>query len=97
MALTRPDIVLLAGTQTDIYAALNAQAGFPAVVVGDQIAIQNKGNAPVYLRAKATEPTNADGSTKLNPDNKEKFNETGDAGSWAEAKSADGLINVRVV
>ena len=97
MSDTRPDIILLAGVQTDIYAALNAQVGFPAVTIGVQIAVQAKGSNPIYLTTKATIPTDTDGSNKLTPNNDEFVNVVGSSGEWALSIATDSLINVRVI
>lgn len=96
MADTRPDIILLANTKTDLYAALNAQAGFPAVTVGDQIKIQNKGNSEVRLTTKPTIPIATDGSELLTP-KVQAVNNAGSSGEWAESLVVDGLVNVGVV
>ena len=96
MAETRPDIVLLAGVQTDVYAALNAQGGFPAVTIGALLSVQNKGNSPTYLTTKATIPIASDGSAKVAPG--DRFNnEATSPGEWALSIAANGLINVRVI
>jgi len=97
MADTRPDIVLPANTQVDIYAALNAQGGFPAVTVGTQISVQNKGGTRIKLASKATAPIAGDGSNTLDIGNQQFVNETGDLGAFAFSPVIDSLINVRVV
>lgn len=97
MADTRPHITLTAGVYTDVYAALNAQSGFPAVTTGDQLSTQNVGSAPVFLTTKATKPTSTDGSSKLFPSDNRFNNEVGSAGEWAISQLIDGLINVKVL
>jgi len=97
MADTRPDITLPAGIQVDLYAALNAQAGFPAVTVGDQISIQNKGGTRIQLAAKATAPIDGDGSNVLNIGNEEFTNKTGDSGAFAFSPIVASVISVKVV
>ena len=94
MADTRPDIILEAGVQTDLYAALNAQVGYPAVTVGTQLAMQNKSGSVVELTAKATAPTNSDGSLLVKPF-EIATNDSGDAGAWAFSLNK-AVINVRV-
>lgn len=94
MADTRPDIILEAGVQTDLYAALNAQAGYPAVTVGTKLAMQNKSGSVVELTAKATAPTNSDGSLLVEPF-EIATNDSGDSGAWAFSLNK-AVINVRV-
>jgi len=96
MADTRPDIILLPNTPTDLYAALNAQAGFPAVTIGDQLTVLNKGNSNVELTTKATIPIESDGSVTL-PPNMQATNEVGSSGEWAEVSVVNGLLNVGVL
>ncbi len=97
MADTRPDIKLPAETQVDLYAALNAQAGFPAVTIGDQISVQNKGGVKIRLTTKATAPVVDDGSNDLDIGNEQFVNETGDSGAFAFSPLVNSVINVRVV
>ena len=97
MSDTRPDITLPANTQVDLYAALNAQAGFPAVTIGDQISVQNKGGAIIRLAAKATAPTSTDGFNTLTIGNQPFVNSTGDLGAWAYSPIVGSIINVKVV
>ncbi len=97
MADTRPDIKLEAGVQVDIYAALNAQTGFPAVTVGTQISVQNKGGTRIELTSKATTPVAGDGSNALAIGNATFANETGDLGAFALSPIVDSIINVEVV
>jgi hypothetical protein len=96
MADTRPTIPLTGGVKTDIYAALNAQAGFPAVTVGAAIAVQNIGSSDVRLTTKATIPLATDGFTLL-PTKEQATNVTPSTGEWAESLITDGLIIVRVI
>jgi len=96
MADTRPDITLPANTQVDLYAALNAQGGFPAVSVGTQISVQNKGGVKIELRTKATTPSSTDGSNDLDIGNQQFVNETGDSGAFAFSPGVESIINVRV-
>ena len=97
MANTRPDIVLPANTQVDLYAALNAQGGFPPVTIGDQISVQNKGGTRIQLTSKATTPVPGDGSNTLDIGNQPFLNEAGDLGAFAFSPVIDSVINVRVV
>lgn len=96
MADTRPDIQIPADTPVDIYAALNAQVGYPAVTIGTRIRVQNKGNNELELHAGADDPVSADGSTRL-PRLGFLTNDTGDLGAWVTSKVVDSVINVRVV
>ena len=97
MADSRPNIPLTKNTKTDLYAALNAQVGFPAVAVGAQISAQNLGSSTIRLQAKATEPLSTDGFDELAPGNDVFANDAGDSGAWAESLVIDGLIQVKVV
>lgn len=97
MADTRPDIKLPANTEVDLYVALNAQSGFPAVSVGTQISVQNKIGGPISLTTKATAPDISDGSNTLDVGNEQFVNETGDSGAFAFSPNIDSVINVRVV
>lgn len=96
MADTRPDIILPANTQVDIYTALNAQGGFPAVTIGAAIAVTNKGNSVIRLTTKATAPAASDGSSPLAP-GQQANNVTPSTGEFAQSLVTNGLINVRVV
>lgn len=96
MADTRPDIALPANTQVDLYAALNAQAGFPAVTVGAAISVQNRGSNDIELTTKATTPVQGDGSTTLKP-GKAASNVTPSNGEFAQSATINGLVNVRVL
>lgn len=96
MADTRPDIILPANTKVNIYTALNAQGGFPAVTIGDAISVVNKGNSVILLTTKATEPVAGDGSVPLKQGDS-MTNVTPSNGEFAESIATDGLINVRVV
>tara|TARA_R110000822_G_scaffold309007_1_gene437735 strand:+ start:3941 stop:4234 length:294 start_codon:yes stop_codon:yes gene_type:complete len=96
MADTRPDIILIANTPLDVYAALNAQAGFPSVSVGTVIRTQNKGGSTLKMNAGATSPTDADGYTLLTP-RLFASNESGDVGAWVTTPIVDSIISVRVV
>lgn len=98
MADTRPDIILLANTQVDIYTALNAQtgAGFPSVTIGAAISIQNKGNSIIRMTTKATTPLTSDGSTLLAP-LLIASNDQPSTGEFVESLAINGLINVRVL
>lgn len=99
MADTRPNIALPANTPVDIYAALNAQSGYPAVTVGTAIRVVNVGANEVFVYSSATAPTVSAASTKglPVPHYGTATNEAGDAGAWATSVSVDGLINVAVV
>ena len=96
MADSRPNIALQAGVQTDIYTALNAQAGFPAVTIGAAISVQNIGTSDVRLTTKATAPLATDGFILLEP-KEQATNVTPSTGEFAQSLIVDGLINVRVI
>lgn len=98
MADTRPDIFLPASTPVDIYAALNAQVGFPAVAVGTQIRFINKGNHEVYAYSSVTAPTpNTERIGIPVLSRMRACNESGDSGAFVTSYIVDGLINVSVV
>lgn len=99
MADTRPDIILPANTPVDLYAALNAQAGFPSVTVGDKLRVINKGSLDVYVYSGATAPT-LDPSSRPGvplPKYASGTNDSGDAGAWCTSVVSDGVISVAVV
>lgn len=96
MADTRPDIAVPKGVPLDLYAALNAQAGFPAVTVGAQLLVVNKGSLPIYLWADDTAPTNLVGGLPI-VYNQQASNNEGDAGAFVSTPVKDGLITVQVV
>ena len=96
MADSRPDILLVANVPLDLYAALNAQAGQPAVAVGDKLQVQNKGGAVIYSWASATAPTDLSGGLAIEP-LEIAFNNSGDAGAFITSTVVDGRINVSVV
>lgn len=83
MADTRPNIVIPANTWVDIYAELNAQAGFPPVAVGEQIRVQLIGDARVHLTVSATQPAALDRYSLLSNKAVPFINNTGDSGAWA--------------
>ena len=95
MSDTRPNIALPANTQIDIYAALNAQAGFPAVAVGTAIITQNLGGTTIRLNAKATSPLTTDGYNRLSVGNDVFGNASGDSGAWAYSPVVDSIVNVQ--
>lgn len=95
MADTRPDIKLTGGVYIDLYAALNAQAGYPAVTVGTQIRLQNKSGSVIDLIAKADQPDSDDGSVIIEPF-KQATNQAGDSGAWAYSNNT-ATINITVV
>lgn len=91
---TRPNINISKGVDNDVYALLNAQAGYPAVTVGAPLRIQNKGGATVYIH-EATESIEIDGGTTT-PTNWQSTTTDGAAGVIATC-IADGVINVEVL
>lgn len=96
MADTRPDIVVPVGERIDIYAALNAQAGFPAVATGTKIRVINKGATDVFLYSSASSPSSIGDGVPL-PMYATGTNEQGDAGAFVTCTSIQGIINVAVV
>ncbi len=91
---TRPNIKISKGVDNDVYALLNAQAGYPAVTVGTPLRIQNKGGPDVYIH-EATESIEIDGGTTT-PTNWQSTTTDGAAGVIATC-IADGVINVEVL
>ncbi|QGJ84365.1 hypothetical protein [Pseudoalteromonas phage XCL1123] len=61
--VTRPNIKLQPNVDNDVYALLNAQAGYPAVTVGTVLRIQNKGGSDVYIHEAAASIEKDGGST----------------------------------
>lgn len=88
MADTIPNIPLVAGVWTELYAA-------STITVGTQLGIQNLGISPLYLHAGPDEPTGVDGF-KLLPAEREAVNKTGDTGAWVLSKIVDSVVNVAV-
>lgn len=96
MADTRPDIVVFKGVKLDLYAALNAQDGLPAVTVGDKLELQNKGMLPIYLTATTTPSNDLFEGVRVNTD-EYACNDLGDSGAFASSPVGDGIITVKVV
>ncbi len=96
MADTRPDILLAANTPLDVYAALNAQGGFPAVSVGARLRIQNKSGSQIYSHSQADEPVNGRSGERVEVG---EYIETDDEtnGEWLFISSIDGRVTVDVV
>lgn len=92
---TRPNIVLPASEWVDLNAALNAQAGFPAVTLGTELNIKLESSTHVRVCEKATEPTSADGYRRLVSIDT-PYAVTNDVGTWAISLGADGVVNVEV-
>lgn len=86
MSDTLPNVPLVAGVWTDLYAATG-------ITVGVQLLIQNLGSNTVYLHSDAVEPIAADGF-KILPPTIEAVNKAGDAGAWALSNIVDTIINV---
>lgn len=89
MADTLPNVPLVAGVWTDLYAATS-------IAVGTSILIQNIGSSAIYIHAGPdvpVAPIGPDGFKKL-PPNIEAANETGDTGAWALSVAINGLVNV---
>lgn len=84
MANTRPNIVIPANTVVDLYAALNAQSGFPSVSVGTQISVKMLGTGQARLFSGAAlsgAPDDSTGYEELNGGD-ELINDSGDAGAF---------------
>jgi len=96
MADTRPDIIVPKGVPLDLYAALNAQAGFPVVTVGDQLLVVNKGSLPIYLWAKSEAPTNLVGGLPIIY-NQQASNNLNDSGAFVSSPVRNGLITVQII
>lgn len=96
MADTRPNIVIPANTWVDVYAALNAQTGFPAVAVGTQIRIQLIGDARVHVTVSASQPAELDRYNLISNKAVPLVNDSGDSGAWAYAYGRSE-ISVEVV
>lgn len=91
---TRPNINISKGVDNDVYALLNAQAGYTPVTVGAPLRIQNKGGSTVYIH-EATESIEIDGGTTT-PTNWQSTTADGAVGVIATC-IADGVINVEVL
>lgn len=96
MANTRPDITILPGQDNDLYALLNAQAGQPAVTVGDKLRIQNKSGQEVYVHQTDQAVTNYTGGTRL-PVNWQTTTDDGIAGCKATITTITGTLQVEVL
>lgn len=97
MADTRPNITIPANTWVDVYAALNAQVGFPSVPVGTQIRVKLLGGSEVKLVTQSTQPTNLNAFDVLVSRTTPVINDSGDSEAWAYTVGSDSLINVEVV
>ena len=93
---TRPNIAIPANTWTDVYAALNAQSGFPSVTVGASLNIQNLSGNDIRLTEKSTTPTSDDGFRRAYKNIVNNTVSDGSPGVWAYSLGSDGLINVEV-
>ena len=91
---TRPNINILKGVDNDVYALLNAQAGYPAVTVGAPLRIQNKGGSDVYIQ-EGLASIEVDGGTTL-PTNWQATTAENATGVIATCIS-NGVINVEVL
>jgi len=97
MATTRPDIYITPKQDNDIYALLNAQAGFPAVTVGAKLRIQNKGSAKIYIHQSDETVTDFAGGTSL-PSPWQSFTDDGILGCKVTAiGDISGLVQVEVL
>lgn len=98
MADTRPNIVVPPMTVIDIYAAMNLQAGFPAVTVGDRLELQMIGNGIAFLYSGAEltgRPTDLTGYEPIYG-RETATNQSGDSGAfvWSDAGCT---INVEAI
>lgn len=93
---TRPNIAIPANTWTDVYAALNAQTGFPSVTVGTSLNIQNLSGSAVRVTEKATIPNEDDGFREVYRNILNTDISSGSPGAWVYSLGSDGLINVEV-
>lgn len=92
---TRPNITLQPNFDNDVYALLNAQAGYPAVTVGAPLRIQNKGGSNVYIH-EATASIEKSGGTTL-PVTWQATTKDGAAGVIATCLVNEAVINVEVI
>ena len=93
---TRPNIAIPANTWTDVYAALNAQTGFPSVTVGTSINIQNLSGGDIRVTEKATAPTPDDGFRRIYENILNVNITSGSPGVWVYSSGDAGRINVEV-
>lgn len=99
MANTRPNIVIPANTVVNLYAALNAQTGFPTVSVGTQISVKMLGTGQARLfsgDALSGAPDDSTGYEELDAKNNERINDSGDAGAFIWS-NVGCTINAKVV
>lgn len=98
MANTRPNIVIPANTVVDLYAALNAQTGFPTVSVGTQISVKMLGTGQARLFSGAALSGAPDDSTGYDEINagESYTNESVDAGAFIWS-NVGCTINAKVV
>lgn len=92
---TRPNIKLQPNVDNDVYALLNAQAGYHAVTAGTALRIQNKGSLPVYIH-ESTSSAEKDGGTTLDS-GIQATTETDSPGVIATCLVSEGVINVEVI
>lgn len=95
MAATRPNITIPPGVWTDINAALNAQAEFPAVTLGTPLNVKLQSSVSIRLCEKGSEPTASDGFRTLS-DTKFPVKVTNVVGLWVYAIATGSVINVEV-
>lgn len=96
MANTRPDIKIIANQDNDVYALLNAQAGFPSVAVGDKLRIQNKSNTYIYVHQTDQIVTDFAGGTTLKP-TCQTVTDDGLLGCKVTMPNGSGIIQVEVL
>lgn len=95
MADTRPDIKIQPSVDNDIYALLNAQAGFDAVDVGDPLCIQNKSGFPIYIHQSLSSQQGFATGIRLEA-NEKFYTDRGITGCIATCSSLNGTLNVSV-
>lgn len=95
MADTRPDIQIQPGVDNDIYALLNAQAGFDAVDIGDPLCIQNKSGFPIYIHQSLSSQQGFATGIRLEA-NEKLYTDRGITGCIATCSSLNGTLNVSV-
>lgn len=92
---TRPNIVVPAGVWYNLNEALNAQVGYPPVVLGQELNVKLESPTHVRLCEKSTQPTSGDGFRRITDINT-PYVVTNDIGAWAYSVGADSYLNIEV-
>lgn len=92
---TRPNIVVPTGIWYDLNAALNEQAGYPAVTLGQELSIKLESPTQVRLCEKSTQPTAIDGFRRVTDINT-PYVVTNDVGTWAYSVGEKSYLNIEV-